>query len=141
MDLVTLRLEVLSKADDDAQYRRSVFHVINPRSQTEVKRGSAVRRAVRVGGGSAIGATAGGVAAIPVALALKNKGLAAQLSATSVGRYAGSATGAVIGSKANLKSGDTRAVNRSSGRKATGSAYIPGVGRVWRYADDAKDAN
>lgn len=111
------------KADGDG-YRGSYLRGINPRSHTEVREGSMPKRAVRYIGGSALGGGVGYIA-----------GSAAGPTGSLVGGAIGGAIGSTLGRTRNLRSGDTRATNRRSGRKATGSISVPTVGNFWTYGN------
>ena len=134
-------MDLIDIAKED-KFRRSVWAGINPRSETEVKEGSLGRRAARVVGGQVVGGIAlGTVAGGAAALATKgkkggrltNQQLNRIYNTQRVGQATGAAVGTVVGSNENIRSGDTRATNRKTGKKAKSTAYIPFAGRVWRY--------
>jgi hypothetical protein len=116
----------IEKSKDKGDYRQSHLAGINPRSETKVKRGSMLRRGVRdIGGTLAGGAVGGGVGTL---VGRGNPQMA------GIGASLGSAGGRSIGRTYNIKSGDTKAKHRSSGKKAKGNITLPGaLGSYWRY--------
>ena len=128
-------LYLISKAERKAksEYRGSAFGALNPRSKTEVRRGSAPSRTVRRGGGFIGGSMAGSAIGGVTGKLLKLKpGSAAQLSSAMGG--IGGASGTSLGRTANIKSGDVRATERATGKKAKGNVTIPGgYGSYWTY--------
>lgn len=113
----------LVKADGDG-YRDSYFERINPRSRTEVREGSMPKRAARYLGGGMVGAGVGQIA-----------GASAGPAGRILGGTIGGAIGSTVGRTYNIRSGDTRARHRRTGRKAKGAVTIPQIGDFWVYGD------
>jgi hypothetical protein len=128
--------EEIAKADPPASvkgYRKSVFEPINPRSKTFVKEGSGLRRVARVQGGGLAGGFGG--AAVGGALgAVAGKGdpLAIRAGAQA-GQSLGGAAGASVGFHHNIKSGDVKSFQRSTGRQAKSKVAVPSVGPINIY--------
>ena len=95
----------VSKAEKG--YRDSYLAGINPRSKTEVKEGTSLKRiglpVVGAVSGRMIGSAVGGA-----------------VGARGAGAMAGSIGGAGIGLNRNIRSGDTKSTNKRTGKKAKG---------------------
>jgi len=150
-DPVSTLVEIKKSAEKD-EYRNSHFERLNPRSKTEVRNGSMPRRAVAVGAGMIAGGVAGRLAGTGAGAAaakgatktvkgrkflkeVHRQGGSVTGAGANVGGYVGAAGGAVAGAKHNLSTGDTKATHRKSRKKATGAAYVPGAGVMWRYKE------
>lgn len=120
----------VSKADRKAPkgYRSSHLRGFNPRSDTFVKEGTSGRRAVRFVGGSMAGGVVGSAVGSVAGSKLGNPRVGG-----TVGEMAGAATGATLGRTQNVRSGDTKSYQRSTGKKAKGGYTVPGVGSFMKY--------
>lgn len=110
----------LARSND---YRPSHFQRINPRSRTYVRRGTAAQRVLLPWAGSSAGLAAGAV------LGAKVGGQAG----AGIGGALGGAGGGTLGYMRNVKSGDTKAFHRKTGRKMKQKAQIPYIGAMNLY--------
>jgi uncharacterized protein YcfJ len=132
---VSEQLFLIAKAD--RKYRASIAQNINPRSKTEVREGSGLRRTARWGGGLVGGTVGGGVLGSVAGRGLR-MGPSGQQALAGIGSTIGGSAGVSVGRSANLKSGDTRARNRRTGKRAKGNTTVgwgaPGnLGSYWNY--------
>jgi hypothetical protein len=111
-------VEFAKAKKDLSEYRDSNLAAFNPRSKTEVRRGTMPQRFARQAGGAVIGAGAGAALTRKVPFA---------------GGTVGGAVGGSLGRAQNLKSGDTRATHRRTGRKARGALNLGQLGNYWTY--------
>jgi hypothetical protein len=107
----------ISKADKaKPEYRASYLQRINPRSKTEVRRGTGIERAGR----PMLGSIGGSVVGVIPGVVTHNPNL------SRIGTAIGSSVGTSVGLTRNIKSGDTKSVNRRSGKKAHAKIALPG---------------
>ncbi len=120
----------VSKADRKAPkgYRSSHLRGLNPRSDTFVKEGTGGRRALRFVGGSVAGQVVGGAVGTVAGSKLGNP-----RAGGIAGEMAGATAGATLGRTANVKSKDTVAYHRSTGKKAKGGYTVPLTGSFLKY--------
>jgi hypothetical protein len=127
-------------APNKDEFRSGVGSQVNPRSKTYVKRGTSMKRAGRavkgevkgIGAGGAGGAVAGGL----IGLARKpGMGRMGALVGGSYGSGIGVGIGANKGREANIKSGDTVAFHRRTGKKAQGKHSIGPMAGMHRYGN------
>lgn len=124
LDDLALQADVIEKAEQGDGYRASHLQSINPRSKTEVREGTMPRRALRQLGGATIG----------TGLGLAAGSLTRRQTGLSLGAQVGNAAGVSVGRTQNLRSGDTRATNRRTGKKAKANVTLPGLGSFWHYS-------
>ena len=103
-----------SNTKKDKDFRPSVYQGVNPRSNTYVRRGTMPERIARPVGGS--------IAASPANLVVP---------------VSGPVLGGTWGRTRNLQTGDTRAYNKKTGRKAGGYLGSVDIGG-YNYPSDAK---